>query len=163
MLVKTIGSFLEASELGDQLEIIKSYPLNGYLINCTIQGELNGNLAFVMNSDETFRMIEILTMAEKGSVTVLDDMGKSALNELINVLSGAYLTSLSDFCDFNLMPNPPIFFSNYRKEDLVKIFGTDKKILEIKTSFNILKENIYSRMWLVLEKSGMEQILKKLE
>lgn len=150
-------------QVSNQTELSKTYPLGGYFMNCSIKGELNGNLAFVMAHEEAFRLIEIMVHAQIGSIKEINEMGKSALQEMVNILSGAYLTSLSDFCNFNLMPNPPMFFSNLKKEDLDGVLGTGNEILEVKTNFKVSSANITSRMWLVLEKESMEQILSRLE
>ena len=76
-------------QVSNETDIFENYPQGGYLINCSIRGEIQGNMAFVMTPEETFRLVEIMVMAEEGSVNDLNEMGKSALSEMVNILSGA--------------------------------------------------------------------------
>jgi len=56
-----------------------------------------------MTPEEAYRLVEIMVFAKQGSVTELNEMGQSALGEMVNILGGAYLTSLSDFCLYTLI------------------------------------------------------------
>lgn len=140
---------------------IKSIPFDEskpmVVIASNIEGELNGTLAVLMDTDSMLRMSEILMMTEKGSLKALDDMSKSALLEFVNILSGAYLSSLSDFCGFNLMPQPPSF------SDHSLAIDTSKQVLEVKTDFKITGEGINALLYLILDSNGMSYILQKLQ
>lgn len=164
-LSKMVGNQVDI-ELPDLIiknsEELKSSYDSGYLVNCSINGDISGNLAFMFAKNEVCRMIEILTMADKGSITKMDEMGKSALSELVNILSGAYLSSLSDLIQFNLMPNPPIFVSGNINDALKLIIEPEQEILEVQTTFKILNEKLSSQMCLMLKKSDMEKIISKL-
>ncbi|PLW79811.1 hypothetical protein C0585_05715 [Candidatus Woesearchaeota archaeon] len=134
----------------------------GYLINCSIHGEIEGNLAFIFTKEDVLRIAEILTMSEKGSIKAIDEMSKSALSELVNILSGAYLSSLSDFIGFNLMPNPPMFIDGNICDAIKLIIEEGQEILEVQTTFIIAEDNVSSRMCLILPKEGMDKIINAL-
>ena len=163
MLDGTVNIELPKLQVTNIDGIINAYPTEGYLTNCGIVGEIGGDLAFVLSKKELLRVVELMTKAPKNSVKEIDEMGKSAIAEVMNILSGAYLTSLSDFSGFNLMPNIPDFKDMPLKDALSSIVKDGKEILEIKTSFNILEESLYAHMYLILETSDMIKILDKVK
>ncbi|MBR9675559.1 hypothetical protein GOV05_00965 [Candidatus Woesearchaeota archaeon] len=149
-------------DLVSETNLIKSYPVGGLIVNNNILGEIEGNLIFVLEKNEALRLIEIATIKDKGSIIDIDEDGESAIKEIVNIIHGAYLTSLSDFTGLSLMPLPPNFYKEYKKEDVYKFLGKKRDVLEIKTSFNITQEEVYARMWLILDEPGMSILLNKI-
>lgn len=70
-----------------------------------IEGDMGGNMFFVMDTHHAHNLIENVTG------TVVDnefsEMALSVLQEMGNILSGSYLTALSDFTSFELRPSVP--------------------------------------------------------
>lgn len=74
-----------------------------------IEGEAPGNIFFVLSLTQATRFIQKLT----GDDTITfnkppySELALSALQELGNILTGSYLSSLSDFTNLNLYPSVP--------------------------------------------------------
>ncbi len=74
-----------------------------------IQGDITGTMFFVLPLESANRYIQNLmndptyTLTNKEN----DKIGQSALQELGNILSGSYLSSLSDFTQLNIQPTVP--------------------------------------------------------
>ncbi len=70
-----------------------------------IQGDISGNMFFVINLEVAKSLIQDMLG------TIEDDefseMGFSVLQEIGNILSGSYLTALSDFTGLDLQPSVP--------------------------------------------------------
>lgn len=75
-----------------------------------IEGEAPGNMFFVLSPDEAETFVKEMTGIESFSVEQppLDEMALSALQELGNILAGAYLSALSDFIQVLLQPSVPL-------------------------------------------------------
>ncbi|MBD8068277.1 chemotaxis protein CheC [Bacillus sp. PS06] len=74
-----------------------------------IEGDAPGSMFFVLSLHQASRFIQYLTGEEHVSYEELisSELGLSALQELGNILSGSYLSSLSDFTNLNLYPTVP--------------------------------------------------------
>lgn len=70
-----------------------------------IEGGISGNMLFVMDGDAAPAMIQHMTgtSGEEG----FTEMGLSVIHEVGNIMIGSYLTALSDFLGFELIPSVP--------------------------------------------------------
>ncbi len=76
-----------------------------------IEGDLTGNMFFILQLPQATKLIQDLVGDKSFSFesNVQNELGISAFQEVGNILSGSYLTSLSDFTGLNLYPSVPGF------------------------------------------------------
>ncbi|MEH7234750.1 chemotaxis protein CheC [Bacillus sp. JJ1562] len=76
-----------------------------------IEGDLSGNMFFILQIPQATKLIQDLIGDKSFSFEseIQNEMGISAFQEVGNILSGSYLTSLSDFTGMNLYPSVPGF------------------------------------------------------
>ncbi|MFE0506496.1 chemotaxis protein CheC [Peribacillus butanolivorans] len=74
-----------------------------------IVGDASGSMFFILSLPVAEYFIQQMTGDETFSIdsTPYTDLALSCLQELGNILSGSYLTSLSDFTQLNLYPSVP--------------------------------------------------------
>lgn len=74
-----------------------------------IDGELSGSMFFVLPTEQATMFIRHMINNEDFLFEQLqnDELATSALQELGNILSGSYLSSLSDFTGLSLYPSVP--------------------------------------------------------
>lgn len=74
-----------------------------------IEGDLTGSMFFVLTIESATEFIRKLMHDPDFSFTDVDDLGlgASALQELGNILSGSYLSALSDFTSLKIYPTVP--------------------------------------------------------
>ena len=74
-----------------------------------IEGDLTGTMFFVLTIESATQFIRKLTGDVTFTFTDVENlgMGASALQELGNILSGSYLSALSDFTSLNIYPTVP--------------------------------------------------------
>lgn len=72
-----------------------------------ILGDLSGRTLLVFPRPTVMRLAELMLRRPIGSSMTLGEMESSAIKEAGNILSGAYLTALSDFLGMLLLPSPP--------------------------------------------------------
>ncbi|GAB3067214.1 chemotaxis protein CheC [Virgibacillus ainsalahensis] len=75
-----------------------------------IQGEAPGNVYFILSTEEAELLVS--KMAKDTDVSLLDiecldTFKSSALQELANILTGSYLSALSDFTNINMQQSVP--------------------------------------------------------
>ncbi len=74
-----------------------------------IQGDAPGSMFFILSPEEADTLVQQLTGDNHFQTTLMEDnpLAYSALSEVGNILSGSYLSSLSDFTTLNLQPTVP--------------------------------------------------------
>ncbi|SEB02939.1 chemotaxis protein CheC [Thalassobacillus cyri] len=74
-----------------------------------IHGDAPGNMFFVLSPMQAGMFVKQMTGVVSCQFTdpPYDDMAVSAMQELGNILTGSYLTSLADFTNMNLQPSVP--------------------------------------------------------
>ncbi len=71
-----------------------------------IEGDIEGNIMFLLDISSAKTLTNIL-MNRQDHTEILDDMDKSALEEIGNILSGAYVSSLSSLTGLNIRISVP--------------------------------------------------------
>ncbi|MCD5413639.1 MAG: chemotaxis protein CheC [Clostridiales bacterium] len=71
-----------------------------------MDGDLNGFIMFLLDIESSKNLTNIL-MGREDSTQELDEMDKSALQEVGNILSGAYISSLSSLTHLNIKISVP--------------------------------------------------------
>jgi len=74
-----------------------------------IEGEMTGSMFFILSLTQAESFIQSMIQDETFSFDQppLSEMGLSAMQEMGNILSGSYLSALSDFTHLNLYPTVP--------------------------------------------------------
>ncbi|OEF98397.1 chemotaxis protein CheC [Desulfuribacillus alkaliarsenatis] len=70
-----------------------------------IEGDISGTMFFVINTEVARDLIKDMLGTVEGEE--ISEMGFSVLQEIGNILSGSYLTALSDFTGLDLQPSIP--------------------------------------------------------
>ena len=72
-----------------------------------IEGDLSGSMFFVLPLDSANHFIQRLIGDSSFNKPPLSEIGISAMQELGNILSGSYLSALSDFTGLKIYPTVP--------------------------------------------------------
>lgn len=77
----------------------------------TLEGDIDGMMMFMMDKEASKHLVDILLGNLQSSEIVdgddFSEMGLSALNEIGNIISGAYLSSLSSLTNLTITPSIP--------------------------------------------------------
>jgi|SRR5271157_430976 len=71
-----------------------------------LDGELECDILLLFEKEEAKKIASILSMATSPD-NVSPEMETSAMQELANIMIGAFLSAISDFTGIKLIPNPP--------------------------------------------------------
>ena len=72
-----------------------------------IEGEAPGSMFFILSPEQAELFIGQMTGIPSSIYDESDELAVSALQELGNILSGSYLTALSDFTNLDVYPSVP--------------------------------------------------------
>lgn len=72
-----------------------------------IEGEAPGSMFFILSPEQGEAFVERMTGIKVQGFDEPDELAVSALQELGNILSGSYLTALSDFTQLDIYPSVP--------------------------------------------------------
>ena len=114
--------------------------------------------------DSAFYLVDMLMGKKHGDTQKLDFMDESALMEIGNILSGAYLNALFNFTNISLLPSIPALAMDMAgailSVVLVQLGQMGDHALVIETEFKTEDDGIKGHFFLVPDPGSLEIILQ---
>lgn len=95
---------LEFSEVGELMGGEEQIMAGVFL---GVEGDITGSMMFMVEEQSARHLIQKITMGMLPEGTEFDEMGLSAMQEVGNIITGAYLNSLSSMTNLTVIPSPP--------------------------------------------------------
>ena len=95
---------LEFSEVGEMMGGEEQIMLAVFL---GVEGDVTGSMMFMVEEDSARHLIQKTTMGMLPEGSEFEEMGLSAMQEVGNIITGAYLNSLSTLTNLTIFPTPP--------------------------------------------------------
>lgn len=95
---------LEFSEVGELMGGAEQIMAGVYL---GVEGDISGSMMFMMEENSARHLIQKITMGMLPEGSEFEEMGLSAMQEVGNIITGAYLNSLSKMTNLTVIPSPP--------------------------------------------------------
>ena len=95
---------LEFGEVGALMGGEEQLMVGVYL---AVEGDITGSIMFLVKMDSAKHLVNKLMMGMGGDGPDLSEMELSALKEVSNIITGAYLNSLSTLTNLKIYPSPP--------------------------------------------------------
>lgn len=95
---------LEFSEVGEMIGGEEQIMVGVYL---GVEGDITGSMMFMVEEASARHLIQKITMGMLPEGKELEEMGLSAMKEVGNIITGAYLNSLSTLTNLKIFPTPP--------------------------------------------------------
>lgn len=155
-----ILEFKEVSEIlgGAETEVV------GILLG--IEGDINGLMMFLLEQNSAHLLVNMLMGREIGNFAEFNEMDVSALREIGNILTGAYLSSLSTLTGMNIFPTVPELAIDMAGAILsvpAIAFGkTGDNVLFIETEFVEGQDRVLGDIFLIPEEESFDKMLKAL-
>ncbi|MBQ6318427.1 MAG: chemotaxis protein CheC [Lachnospiraceae bacterium] len=131
-----------------------------------VNGDLDGMMLHVVEKRFAERIINTFYAKEIDSITNLDEMDSSVLNEMANITSGAYANSIATltglFVNIGTPNQVPGKVSEILKLPLNEFVKPGEKVLVVDEEFTIDDEHISSNMILALESESLEKLFSRL-
>lgn len=130
-----------------------------------VSGDITGSIMVLMDKKSAKKLTNLL-MGRNDAEDELDDMDLSALQEVGNILSGSYLSSLSTLTNLNLsmsIPSLAIDMAGAILSVPVILFGqVGDRVMLIETDFNEGTYHVKSNFFLIPDEESFEILLKSL-
>jgi chemotaxis protein CheC len=156
-------NILEFKELSDILGGAEN-PVVGILLN--VEGEVKGMMMFVLEQSSAHRLVNLLMGRAIDDFNEFNEMDLSALNEIGNIITGAYLSSLSSLTNLKIIASVPYMGIDMAGAILsvpaIEFGKVGDKALLIQTDFGEGKEEVQGYFILIPEMDSYEVILTSL-
>jgi len=129
-----------------------------------MMGDLTGRTLLMFPSSAGKTLCDLLLRRQVGTTEAFEEMEESALKEVGNILSSAYLNALSDFMGMMLVPSVPTMVVDYAAAVLTSTyltFGNERDVvLCVETQFHFKqeKENVPAHFLLLPDMASLRAI-----
>lgn len=133
----------------------------------TVEGPAPCNILFLFPINSAKFLVSKLLGGNDEHEDTLSDMGKSALAELVNIVSGAYINSLASFTGLSFTPSVPALAIDMAGAILDTVLAqigiAGDRALLLQTEFNETEEkNVTGHFFLLPEEGSLEKILQSI-
>ena len=130
-----------------------------------VTGAINGSSLFILPKESAFIMSDILLKRKLGTTRKLTKIDESALKETGNIISGCYLSTLSNTYKIKLIEHIPQFsfdmFGAILSQIISKFAKKADEALFIEIRYNIHPVKIAAYYLLLFDSSDIQLILEK--
>ncbi len=131
-----------------------------------VEGEINGMMMFVLEQASANNLINILMDKDIHGFEEFNEMDLSALKEIGNIITGAYLSSLSSLTNLKIVASVPYMAIDMAGAILsvpaIEFGKIGDKALLIQTDFGQGKESVFGYFILIPDMKSYETILNSL-
>ena len=129
-----------------------------------VYGRAPGNILFLLPQKSAFYLVDTLMGRAHGTTTKLDFMDESALMEIGNILSGAYLNAFFNFTHISMLPSIPALAMDMAgailNVILVQLGQMGDQALVIETEFLAEDDGINGHFFLVPDPGSLAILIK---
>ncbi|MBN2222641.1 MAG: chemotaxis protein CheC [Vallitaleaceae bacterium] len=154
---------LEFKELSEVLGGAEN-PIVGILFG--VEGEINGMMMFVLEQKSAHNLVNMLMGRDLNGFEAFSEMDLSALNEIGNIIAGAYLSSLSSLTNLKIIATVPYMSIDMAGAILsvpaIEFGKVGDSALLIQTDFGGELERVFGYFILIPDVESYTKILQSL-
>ena len=138
-----------------------------FCMHIGVSGDLGGEALFFFQRENALRFVDLVNMQPDGTSKEFDEMSKSTLLELSNIVVGSYLNSVANMLKMEIFPEPP-----HAAEDmlqavidavLAKLSRSADDVLYIETEFSVGEQQIAGSFTMLFDEKSLSVLLSKLK
>ena len=138
-----------------------------YCLHVGLDGGMGGDALFFFKKEEALKLSDLLLGKESGASKELDEMGKSALGEMSNIVVGSYISSIANMLKMEILLKPPNTAEDMLQSIvdaiLIKLSRSADEMLLISTELNIGDEKIDGVFTILFDYDSLGILLAKLK
>lgn len=131
-----------------------------------VEGDINGMMMFVLETESAQNLINILMQKDIKHFEEFTEMDLSALKEIGNIITGAYLSSLASLTNLKIISTIPYIAIDMAGAILsvpaIEFGKVGDKALLIQTDFGEGNKSVYGYFILIPEEKSYAKILNSL-
>jgi len=137
-----------------------------YGVLLTLHGEVEGMIMFLLDKDFAHLVLNILMGGHYENFDEMDEMALSAIKEVGNILSAAYVRSIAELTGLNITMSVPEVNIDMAgallSVPLIRFGAIGDRVLFIEENFQSVAESVMSHVILFAEMSSLNLMLSKL-
>ncbi len=103
-----VSSFaLKRTPVAELANVVGGAEVDAVGIYLTVTGAANGHLMLIYEPRIAYAFVDLLMGQPAETTQELDEMGRSALGEMGNIIGAFFLNAIADATGLELMPSPP--------------------------------------------------------
>ena len=104
----TVSSFaLKRTPVAELANVVGGAEVDAVGIYLTVSGAANGHLMLIYEPHIAYAFVDLLMGQPAETTQELDEMGRSALGEMGNIIGAFFLNAIADATGLELSPSPP--------------------------------------------------------
>jgi chemotaxis protein CheC len=127
-----------------------------------LKGNINGYLLLMLSKDSA-KFLTKMMLDEPVDKDTFSEMEQSLLKELCNIMSGTYISAISNFLGIGIMLSPPSQVYDMAEAIINQMVGmmiTDaENVLFLRTEFNVHTEKLYGKILIFTDTASLTKIL----
>lgn len=135
-------------------------------VRMRLEGDVSGFILFVIDLNGTKKVLKRLMGNSPDNILNIDEISKSALLEIGNIVCGSYIIALSNFSGLNTNSRVPELtvdmITAIVSETCLNLMDYEDYILIIEADIIIENENVRAFLMFLPESESMKKILKKM-
>ncbi len=128
-----------------------------------LKGNINGYLLFMVSKESANYLVKTM-LGNVSSTETFNEMEQSLLKELCNIMSGKYVTAISDFLGMEIWLSPPSQVYDMADAIINQVVGLmspeTENVLFLRTEFNIESEKLFGKMLIFTDPASLSKILE---
>jgi chemotaxis protein CheC len=128
-----------------------------------MHGDIEGALAMIFPPASALDFAELLTKNKRDSLKEFEEIDRSALREVGNILLGASITALGKFLNLNIVHSVPDVASDMlgaiMDSILIEMGSSTERILAFKINLHLEEEKIGSDLYYMFDPNSTKKIL----
>ncbi len=128
-----------------------------------LKGNINGYLLLMLSKDSA-KFLTKMMLDEPVDKDTFNEMEQSLLKELCNIMSGTYISAISNFLGIAIMLSPPSQVYDMAEAIINQLVGmmiTDaENVLFLRTEFNVHTEKLYGKILIFTDTASLAKILE---
>jgi chemotaxis protein CheC len=146
-----------SSYIGDPDELITTILLK-------MSGEAPGFMLLMLPPQSALKLAGYLTKNYKKDVKILDEMDRSALREIGNIVTGNSITALSKFLNISIVQSIPEVVTDMMGsivDSIVSEVGEEtESVLVFRVNFSVEDHEIDGKLFFIFDPTSTEKILE---
>ncbi|MCH7471697.1 chemotaxis protein CheC [bacterium] len=130
-----------------------------------VVGDVRGHLVLVFSIEDAHSLIKLIAPGAKLDL-MQDEMARSAVQELGNILSSSFLRSLMEMTQLNMQPTVPAvavdFAGSIVSSVVCNLYEVSEKLVVVQTNFVVSGEEISGFFIFIPEPGSLSVILQSL-
>lgn len=142
---------------------IKSEDEQVVAVSMRALGDAPGSFLFILNLEEANTLVRIMT---SNNYEINDEIGESALKEIVNIIVSSYVNALSRLLQLSLVSSVPLLakdmFGAILSTTYIELGQIDESILIIKNQFIENNRKINLELYFIPVPGVLEKIFRKI-